>query len=226
MGEPLFSNRRKPNFQDMNMQTFQKTTCAMRLALSIGLGMACAGVSAQSNAFKLSSPDLSNGTFAHPFVLNGFGCTGGNVSPQLVWSNPPAGTQSFALQVHDADAPTGNGRGFGHWAVYNIPASSTQLARGAGHAPATLPAGAFGGNSDFQDTGATGVNGNYGGPCPPQGDQPHTYRFTLYALSVPDVLAAGGIPRTGSMPLFGFVLNKGLGSSMLGKAEFTATYGR
>ena len=46
----------------------------------------------------------------------------------------------------------------------------------------SLPAGAYGGNTDFVDTGATGGNGNYGGPCPPQGDRPHRYVFTLYAL--------------------------------------------
>jgi hypothetical protein len=85
---------------------------------------------------------------------------------------------------------------------------------------------AFGGNTDFMDTGATGVNGNYGGPCPPVGDRPHRYIFTLFALGVPDVVAAGGIPSTGTAGLFGFVLNKGIGPALLGKASFTATFGR
>lgn len=174
--------------------------------------------------FKLTSPDLASGTFSNMFVLNGFGCTGGNVSPELRWSNVPPGTQSLALQVYDADAPTGSG--FWHWAVYNIPPTATGLAQGAGNSPATLPSGAFGGNTDFMDTGATGLNGNYGGPCPPVGDKPHRYTFTLFALAVPDVQAAGGIPPTGSAALYGFVINKGLGAALLGKASFTVRYGR
>ncbi|RMF33889.1 MAG: hypothetical protein D6754_16145 [Alphaproteobacteria bacterium] len=78
----------------------------------------------------------------------------------------------------------------------------------------------------FRDMGAAGENGNHGGPCPPVGDPPHHYVFTLYALAVPDVVAAAGIPKTGSAALFSFVLNKGLGDALLAKASFTATYGR
>lgn len=178
----------------------------------------------ERSGFTLSSPDLASGRFANTFVLNGFGCTGGNVSPELRWSNVPPGTQSLALQVYDPDAPTGSG--FWHWAVYNIPPSATGLPQGAGNSPATLPPGAFGGNTDFMDTGVTGVNGNYGGPCPPVGDKPHRYIFTLFALGVPNVQAAGGVPPSGSAALYGFVINKGLGAALLGKASFTARYGR
>lgn len=176
------------------------------------------------HAFTLGSPDLVGGTFANKFVLHGFGCLGGNISPELRWSNVPAGTQSLALQVYDPDAPTGSG--FWHWAVYNIRPTETGLAQGAGNSPATLPPGAYGGNTDFRDTGATVVNGNYGGPCPPAGDKPHRYIFTLFALGVPDVAAAAGIPPTGSAGLFGFAINKGIGAALLGKASFTARYGR
>jgi len=174
--------------------------------------------------FTLTSPDLDSGTFSNKFVLTGFGCTGSNVSPELHWRNIPPGTQSLALQVYDPDAPTGSG--FWHWAIYNIPPNVTKLAQGAGNSPSTLPPGAFGGNTDFMDTGVTGGNGNYGGPCPPAGDKPHHYTFTLFALAVPDLAAAGGVPRTGSAGLYGFVLNKGVGAALLGKASFTATYGR
>ena len=69
-------------------------------------------------------------------------------------------------------------------------------------------------------------NGNYGGPCPPVGDTPHRYIFTLFALAVPSVQVAGGIPVTGSAALYGFVLNEGLGAALLDTASFTATYGR
>jgi Raf kinase inhibitor-like YbhB/YbcL family protein len=179
---------------------------------------------AQAPVFTISSPDLASGTFGTQYILNGFGCTGGNISPAVNWVNPPGGTKSFALNVFDPDAPTGSG--FWHWAVYNIPPSTTGLARGAGNTPATLPAPAFGGNTDFLDTGTTGGNGNYGGPCPPAGDPPHRYIFTLYALSVDDVQMAGGVPRTGTAGLYSFVLNKGIGTAMLAKTSFTATYGR
>lgn len=187
---------------------------------------ACGGgaAMAQTPVFTLESSDLASGTFAHPFIANGFGCKGGNVSPALEWRNAPPGTQSFVLTVHDPDAPTGSG--FWHWAVYNIPASATGLPQGAGNASATLSAPAYGGSNDFQDTGVTGGNGNYGGPCPPAGDAAHRYIFTLYALAVTDIAAAGAVPRTGTAALYGFVLNKGLGDKLLGKARFTATYGR
>ncbi|HOE43022.1 MAG TPA: YbhB/YbcL family Raf kinase inhibitor-like protein [Rhodoferax sp.] len=193
------------------------------LTLAVGI-IAAVTSQAQTPAFTLSSSDLASGTFANKFVLNGFGCKGDNVSPALQWSNVPPGTKSLALQVYDPDAPTGSG--FWHWAVYNIPASVSGLAQGAGNGATALPPGAFGGNTDFMDTGATGGNGNYGGPCPPTGDKPHRYIFTLFALAVPQLEVAGGVPKTGTAGLFGFVLNKGVGPALLGKASFTATYGR
>jgi Raf kinase inhibitor-like YbhB/YbcL family protein len=174
--------------------------------------------------FTLSSPDLASGTFDKKFTLNAFGCTGSNVSPAIEWSNLPAGTKSLALQVQDRNVTTDSG--FWHWTVYNIPATSRGLPQGAGNAPNTLPAPAFGGANDFLDTGATGGNGNYGGPCPPTGDKPHRYTFTLYALSIDDVEAVSGIPKTGSPALHSFILNKGLGDKVLGKASFVASYGR
>jgi Raf kinase inhibitor-like YbhB/YbcL family protein len=179
---------------------------------------------AQLPVFTVTSPDLASGTFATQYILNGFGCTGGNISPAVTWTNPPAGTKSFVLNVFDPDAPTGSG--FWHWAVYNIPATATGLARGAGNSPATLPAPAFGGTTDLLDTGTTGGNGNYGGPCPPAGDAPHRYIFTLYALSVDDVQVAGGVPKTGTAGLYSFAINKGIGAALIAKTTFTATYGR
>lgn len=196
--------------------------CVAAIAL---VGMFAPGhATAQTPPFMVSSPDLAMGTFDTRFVLNGFGCTGGNVSPAVEWRNLPRGTKSLALLVHDPDAPTGSG--FWHWAVYNIPPTATGLARGAGNRQSALPAPAFGGTTDFLDTGTTGGNGNYAGPCPPQADRPHRYVFTLYALAVEDLQQAGGIPRTGTAALHSFVLNKGLGPALLDKASFTASFGR
>jgi len=148
-----------------NLTLLRSTTIACGLAAA-ALMAGCAGMPSAggSPAFTLGSPDIAAGsTIDNAYVLNGFGCKGQNLSPALVWSNAPAGTKSFAVQVHDPDAPTGSG--FWHWSVYNIPASVTSLARGAGNAPAGLPTGANGGHSDFFDTGATGGNGNWGGPA-------------------------------------------------------------
>jgi Raf kinase inhibitor-like YbhB/YbcL family protein len=100
------------------------------------------------------------------------GCTGDNRSPHLAWSEVPADTKSFAVILHDPDAPTGVG--FFHWLVAGIPGDVRELPEGAG-AGLGLPSGVVNGHNDF------GFNG-YGGPCPPPGDAPHHYEFTVYAL--------------------------------------------
>ena len=83
------------------------------------------------SGFKISSPDVGpSKPTANEFVFNGFGCSGGNQSPELRWSGAPAGTQSFAVSVYDPDAPTGSG--WWHWYVVNLPASTTSLPRDAG----------------------------------------------------------------------------------------------
>lgn len=79
--------------------------------------LATASLPALAQMFELRSADLQpNQTIPAKFTFHGFGCDGANVSPQLSWTHAPAGTRSFALMVHDADAPTGSA-GFWHWAV-------------------------------------------------------------------------------------------------------------
>src|SRR5438477_12401753 len=123
--------------------------------------------------FKLTSPDIKpGGAILDEQLFNGFGCSGKNVSPALKWSGAPKDTKGFAPLVHDPDAPTG-GAGWWHWVLFNIPASTTKLAKGAGKADGTgMPAGAQSGVTDFGSAG-------YGGPCPPEGDKRHRYIFTL-----------------------------------------------
>ena len=182
-------------------------TILTSLTATLAAALTCA---AQAQAFELSSPDVSAAApIATQHVLNGFGCTGGNLSPALAWKNPPAGTKSFAVMLHDQDAPTG-GAGFWHWVVVNLPASTTSLPQGAGDGKA-LPAGALQINTDF---GAPG----YGGPCPPQGREAHRYTFTVYALKV-DKLE---LPANATASLTGFMVN----GNALGKASFVARYGR
>jgi Raf kinase inhibitor-like YbhB/YbcL family protein len=167
---------------------------------------------AQAEDFTLSSPSFAAGqAIPQPFAFNGFGCTGNNTSPALSWKNPPAGTKSFAVMVHDPDAPTG-GAGFWHWAVINLPATATGLPEGAGNEASTaLPAGARQINSDF----GTPV---WGGPCPPVGDKAHRYNFTVYALKVEKL----ELPANATASLTGFMVN----GNAVGKAQLTGLYGR
>ena len=128
-------------------------------------------------AFTVTSSSFKDGDYLgkdHILSANyGFGCAGDNKSPHLTWSGAPAGTKSFAVTCYDPDAPTGSG--FWHWLVVNIPATVTELPLGAGSAGGMLPAGALATRTDF---GAPG----YGGPCPPEGDHPHRYLFTVFAV--------------------------------------------
>jgi Raf kinase inhibitor-like YbhB/YbcL family protein len=184
--------------------------------MSILLNYALAGTLALAGngafALDLSSPDLApNGTIDNKHVFKGFGCEGGNLSPALSWKDPPAGTRSFALLVHDPDAPTG-GAGWWHWVVYNLPAGTTTLAQGAGSADGKgMPAGAVQQKTDFGSPG-------WGGPCPPAGDKPHHYHFTLYALKLEKL----EVPPDASASLIGFVVN----ANALGHARLTGMYGR
>lgn len=161
--------------------------------------------------FSISSTDMSQGkSLTENQVFNGFGCSGQNISPQLAWQNPPAGTKSYAITVYDPDAPTGSG--WWHWTVVNIPAAINTLPAGAGDAAkAKLPAGAVQGRNDFGYSG-------FGGACPPAGAKPHRYQFTVWALSA-DKLP---IDNNASGALVGFMLN----SNVLAKAQLTAIYGR
>jgi Raf kinase inhibitor-like YbhB/YbcL family protein len=168
--------------------------------------------SAFAQSFELSSTDVSAAApIAAQHVFAGFGCTGGNISPALSWKNPPADTKSFAILMHDQDAPTG-GAGFWHWVLVNLPATATGLPQGAGAADnKALPASVRQINTDF---GAPG----YGGPCPPQGREPHRYTFTVHALKVDKL----DLPANATASLTGFMVN----GNSIGKASFVARYGR
>jgi len=135
------------------------------------------------------------------------GCGGKNQAPQLAWSGHPAGTKSFAVTCFDPDAPTGSG--YWHWLAFDIPASVTALAAGVGNDDS--PAGGKSGYSDF------GMN-SYGGPCPPKGDGPHHYTFTVYALDVPSIQGANE-KTTGATLMF---MMRG---HTLASGSITATFG-
>lgn len=125
-------------------------------------------------SFTLISEDVHNGepmdvAYAHGSV------GGGNVSPQLAWSDFPAETKGFVVTCFDPDAPTGSG--FWHWVLVNVPASVTQLPHGAGGSAGADVGGAFSVRNDYGQQG-------YGGAAPPSGDRPHRYVFAVHALDV------------------------------------------
>jgi Phosphatidylethanolamine-binding protein len=101
-------------------------------AAVLGLCLAgFAGGSALAGDFAVTSPSVSEGaTIGEKHLFAGFGCTGGNKSPALAWTDAPADAKSFAVTVYDPDAPTGSG--WWHWVVFNIPAGTTELKEGAG----------------------------------------------------------------------------------------------
>ena len=146
---------------------------------------------------KVSSTSFTDGDYlSQQHMLSeafGFGCSGSNTSPHLAWTEVPPDTKSFAITCFDPDAPTGSG--FWHWVVVNIPPHATEVALGAGPLN-MLPDGALEVRTDFGKPG-------YGGPCPPQGDHPHRYIFTVHAVSM-DKLP---VTADTSAAVVGFYLN-------------------
>jgi Raf kinase inhibitor-like YbhB/YbcL family protein len=149
--------------------------------------------------FTVRSDSFKDGDYlAKDHILSaeyGFGCEGGNKSPHLAWSGAPTSTKSFAVTCFDPDAPTGSG--FWHWLVVNVPPDVNELALDAGNPKVRkLPKEALQTRTDF---GAPG----YGGPCPPPGDHPYRYLFTVFAVG------ADSLPVTAdtSAAIIGFQLN-------------------
>ncbi|MGJ8681487.1 YbhB/YbcL family Raf kinase inhibitor-like protein [Paraglaciecola sp.] len=151
---------------------------------------------AHGSSLTLSSHDIAQGQYMdkkHEF--NGFGCTGGDLSPHLKWSNAPEGTKSFAITAYDPDAPTGSG--WWHWQIVNIPKNISELSTGAGSAETS--------NAPKESTHISndyGIRG-FGGACPPAGHGVHHYRFTIHALSVEKL----ELPEDASGALAGYMIN-------------------
>jgi Raf kinase inhibitor-like YbhB/YbcL family protein len=116
-------------------------------------------------SFEISSPAFAKGGS----IPSDFSCAGRDISPALSWTEPPSGTQSFALIMDDPDAPMGT---WVHWIIFNIPASTRNLTEGMTTDP-QLSDGSLQGKTSAGSSG-------YHGPCPPSGT--HRYFFKLYAL--------------------------------------------
>ena len=159
----------------------------------------------EPGAILLMGLILTSGAFQEGAAISSrYTCEGGDVSPPLAWTEPPAGTKSFALIADDPDAP---GKIWVHWVAYNLPASARQL-REAYPPEAEQPDGTRQGVTDFGRAG-------YGGPCPPTGT--HRYFFTLYALDTTLSLPAGARKSHVEAAMQGHVL---------GQAQLMGTYKR
>jgi Raf kinase inhibitor-like YbhB/YbcL family protein len=182
------------------------------LAIAAFLAIGAAGLQAQQQAapppskFKLMSPAYSEGSM----IPTQYSCADTNAgSPALQWSNPPAGTMSFAVVLHDTDAAPGkNSMDVTHWIFWNIPGSSTSVSANV-KVDATPDGIAQGKN-------VRNVNG-FQPPCPPPGAQPHHYIFELYALDTKLDLPAGSARAD---------LLKAMDGHVIGKATYVGLFGR
>jgi Raf kinase inhibitor-like YbhB/YbcL family protein len=159
--------------------------------------------------FSVSSDDVTDGEpMPLPHASGVFGAGGNDTSPHLRWDGAPEGTKSYAVTCFDPDAPTGSG--FWHWVVFDIPATVTELATGAGSQDgARLPAGAVQVRNDANFAG-------YVGAGPPPGHGPHRYVFAVHALDVEHTGAdASATPAFVGFTMFGHTL---------GRALLTATF--
>ncbi len=116
----------------------------------------------QLGNLKISSPAFAHsGRIPTMYTVDGQGH-----SPELQFSDLPAGTKELALICHDPDAPLTYG--FTHWVIYGISPDVKGLSE----------------NSGDLYTGGVNELGNPGWipPAPPPGHGEHFYYFQLFAL--------------------------------------------
>jgi Raf kinase inhibitor-like YbhB/YbcL family protein len=150
---------------------------------------------AAADTIDFSTPDFKDGG-AIPAALT---CDGAGKPPTFTWRGLPSGAIELVVLVDDEDAD------FTHWTAYGIP-----VATGGGLAPnGAFPAGTKNGQN------SSGKNG-WTAPCPPEGEDAHTYRFALYAIPKASGLEDGASPEAVREALKGAV----------GRGTFTGTYAR
>jgi Raf kinase inhibitor-like YbhB/YbcL family protein len=125
------------------------------------------------------------------------------VSPDLEWTNVPAGTMSFILLLHDPDAaPRKGSEDVTHWLIFNIPGTATSLPENvpptAQMSDGTIQAKNLRGNVGFMGPGA-GAAGPY-----------HHYTFELYALDTKLMLGPDATRADILKAADGHILGKGV----------------
>ncbi|HET9100345.1 MAG TPA: YbhB/YbcL family Raf kinase inhibitor-like protein [Acidobacteriaceae bacterium] len=123
-----------------------------------------------------------------------YSCDGDNISPAMAWKGAPARTKSFALILHDPDAPSRGG--FTHWVIYNMDAKLNQLVENIPRQANVARLGMQGKN----DAGQIG----YMGPCPPSGT--HRYVARLFALDTMLRLKPGATQKELEAAMRGHIL--------------------
>jgi len=146
---------------------------------------------------------LTSSAFKHEGEIpSKYTCDGENINPPFEISGIPENTQSLALIIDDPDA-TGGGT-FDHWIIWNINSEAEEITEGK------VPEGTLQGTNNFGNT-------EYGGPCPPEGNEPHRYMFKLYALDTELNLEEGASKSN---------LEDVMGGHILAQTTLMGRYGR
>jgi Raf kinase inhibitor-like YbhB/YbcL family protein len=140
-------------------------------------------------ALQLSSAAFRDGSS----IPRRYTCDGTDIAPPLTWARVPARARSLALLAEDQNAPGG---AFVHWSVYDLPRGASGVGSGR------LPSGSAEGLNSFGRVG-------YAGPCPPKGDPPHHYVFSIHALDDYPGLSPGASPATVREAISGHALASG-----------------
>ena len=165
-------------------------------------GSSFSSTSPAAHPMAISSSSFPNGGS----IPKQFTCDGADISPELSWTNPPPGAQSFALIAEDPDAPVGT---WTHWLIFNLAPTTRSLPEGVDKTMDKLPDGGRQGTNDFGKIG-------YGGPCPPPG-KPHRYFFKLYAVDRKlDLKPSSTRPR----------FEQAIENHILNEADWMGRYGR
>jgi Raf kinase inhibitor-like YbhB/YbcL family protein len=182
-----------------------------RMVAALVLALALSTVKtadAESQHFTLSSPAFNDNAMLPLKYAGGVVCgsdsRGGDISPPLEWSNPPAGTKSFAVLMIDPDGRRGIGSV--HWVAYGIPAERRELKEGEG-----------GGDVITNGKNSRGAMG-YAGPCGPPVDAPHHYVIDVIALDLAPEALQPGLDRE--------QLLKSIAGHSLGPASLVVRYRR
>jgi Raf kinase inhibitor-like YbhB/YbcL family protein len=148
-------------------------------------------------AMTLTTPAFADGAL----IPTEYTCSGAGTAPELRWSESPPEAEQRAVVVYDPDAR--GGEGFVHYVGWGIDPDARELTAD-GYAAAT------------PGTNGAGAQG-WVPPCPPPGEEPHRYEFSIYALGAPPDVAAGADRAE---------LLAAIGNRVRGQATVTGRFGR
>jgi Raf kinase inhibitor-like YbhB/YbcL family protein len=195
------------------------------------LGLACAGICLCAAHLPAQNPPAAGGPpRTPPMVLTTSAWADGTIippkytqagdqtSPELKWSNVPAGTQSFVVNMIDPDVALMKGpETMVHWVVWNIPATAMGLPEGV-KPGADLPDGSHqisAGGPQYRGPGA-GANGPL-----------HHYTFEVYALDTKlDVAPSTATPAMNAGIETRAAVMKAMQGHVLGKAVYVGLFKR